>query len=150
MNVTELLRLLQAEHDETAARADSLREQIGQLASVLAEVEARLAEIATSDKVIDGLAPPEPTQAPAGPTTVGQRVVTAFDEHPGRIFRVRDLHEPPGLPVGEPSVDVTRFRLGRLVRQALLDQPGHRRYRKRTSAALRRPESAQPTAATLA
>ncbi|MGW1848269.1 hypothetical protein [Streptomyces sp. NPDC001966] len=32
MNVSELLRLLQTEHDETAARADSLREQIERFA----------------------------------------------------------------------------------------------------------------------
>ncbi|SDS56685.1 hypothetical protein SAMN05216371_0175 [Streptomyces sp. TLI_053] len=39
MNVAELLRLLQAEHGETAARADYLREQIDQLTSALAEAE---------------------------------------------------------------------------------------------------------------
>ncbi|MEU8913138.1 hypothetical protein [Streptomyces nigrescens] len=45
MNVSELLRLLQAEHDETAARADNLREQTEQLTTALAETEARLAEL---------------------------------------------------------------------------------------------------------
>ncbi|MFI5775419.1 type IV toxin-antitoxin system AbiEi family antitoxin domain-containing protein [Streptomyces sp. NPDC051658] len=150
MDVTELLRLLQAEHDETAARADSLREQIDQLTSALAEVEARLAEIVTTGKAIDGLALHEPTQAPAEPATVYQRIVTAFNEHPGRIFRVRDLHELLGLPTDEPSINVTRSRLGRLVRQGLLDQPGRGRYQNRTNAALRGLESAQPTAATLA
>ena len=150
MNVTELLRLLQAEHDETAARADSLREQIDQLTSALAEVEACLAEIVTTGKAIDGLALPEPAQAPAGPATVHRRIATAFNEHPRRILRVRDLHEPLGPPTDEPSINVTRSRLGRLVRQGLLDQPGHGRYQKRTNAALRGLESAQPTAATLA
>jgi hypothetical protein len=36
VNVSELLRLLQAEHHETAARADSLREQIERLTTDLA------------------------------------------------------------------------------------------------------------------
>ncbi|MET9615418.1 hypothetical protein [Kitasatospora indigofera] len=132
MNVTELLRLLQAEHDETAARADGLREQIEQLTSALAEVEARLAEIVTAGKVIDGLALPDRAQVPEEPATVYQRIVAAFNEHPGRIFRVRDLHGLLGLPTDEPSINVTRSRLGRLVRQGLLHQPGRGRYQKRT------------------
>ncbi|MFE7404481.1 hypothetical protein [Streptomyces sp. NPDC057557] len=41
MNVCELLRLLQTEHDETAARADNLRKQIERLTTALAETEAR-------------------------------------------------------------------------------------------------------------
>ncbi|MFF2148646.1 hypothetical protein [Kitasatospora sp. NPDC058190] len=132
MNVTELLRLLQAEHDETTARADGLREQIEQLTRALAEVEARLAEIVTTRKVIDSLAPPDHAQASEEPATVYQRIVTAFNEHPGRVFQVRDLHELLGLPTDEPSINVTRSRLGRLVRQGLLDQPGRGRYQKRT------------------
>ncbi|MEV7960544.1 hypothetical protein, partial [Streptomyces sp. NPDC088141] len=103
MNVTELLRLLQAEHDETVARADHLREQIVQLVGALAEVEARLVEI-TTGKVIDSLTLPdhEPTPAQTTTATVYQRIVTAFNEHPGRVFRVRDLHELLGLPTDEP------------------------------------------------
>lgn len=132
MNVTELLRLLRAEHDETAARAAGLREQIEQLISALAEVEARLAEIDTTRKVIDGLAPPDTNRLTAETATVYQRIVTAFNEHPGRVFRVRDLHELLGLPTDEPSINVTRSRLGRLVRQGLLNQPGRGRYQKRT------------------
>nr|WP_257019655.1 type IV toxin-antitoxin system AbiEi family antitoxin domain-containing protein [Streptomyces sp. TLI_235] len=132
VNVTELLRLLQAEHDETAVRADGLREQIDQLASALAEVEARLAEIVTTGKVIAGLTLPDHKPAPAEAATTYQRIVTAFNEHPGRIFRVRDLHELLGLPTDEPSLNVTRSRLGRLVRQGLLAQPGRGRYQKRT------------------
>lgn len=132
MNVIELLRLLQAEHDETAARADYLRVQIEQLTSALAEVETRLAEIATTGKVIDGLVLPDHEPAPAETATVYQRIVTAFNEHPGRVFQVRDLHELLGLPTDEPSINVTRSRLGRLVRQGLLEQPGRGRYQKRT------------------
>ncbi|MEV8100760.1 hypothetical protein [Kitasatospora sp. NPDC085879] len=132
MNVIELLRLLQAEHDETAARADGLREQIDQLATALTEVEARLAEIVTTCNVIDDLALPDRALAPEEPATTYQRIVTAFNEHPGRVFRVRDLHELLGLPTDEPSLNVTRSRLGRLVRQGLLAQPGRGRYQKRT------------------
>ncbi|MFC6593649.1 type IV toxin-antitoxin system AbiEi family antitoxin domain-containing protein [Kitasatospora paranensis] len=58
--------------------------------------------------------------------------MTAFNQHPGRVFRVRDLHELLGLPAEEPSINVTRSRLGRLVRQGLLGQPGRGRYQKRT------------------
>jgi hypothetical protein len=132
VDVTELLRLLRAEHDETASRADSLREQIEQLTSTLAEVQARLAEIVTTGKVIDSLALPDRAPAPEGSATIYQRIVTAFNEHPGHVFQVRDLHELLGLPTDEPSINVTRSRLGRLVRQGLLDQPGRGRYQKRT------------------
>ncbi|AUY54763.1 hypothetical protein EH183_37635 [Streptomyces sp. CB01881] len=103
-----------------------------QLTSALAEVEARLAEIVTTGKVIDGLALPDHAPAPAETATVYQRIVTAFNEHPGQVFRVRDLHEFLGLPTDEPSINVTRSRPGRLVRQGLLAQPGRGRYQKRT------------------
>ena len=134
MNVSELLRLLQTEHDETSARADSLHEQIERLTTVLAETEARLAELAATRKVIDGLTPPDHATAPAETTTatVYQRIVTTFNEHPGKVFRVRDLHEHLSLPTDEPSINVTRSRLGRLVRQGLLTQPGRGHYQKRT------------------
>jgi hypothetical protein len=132
VNVTELLRLLQAEHDETAARADSLREQIERLTTELVETEACLAELTATRKVIDGLTPPDHEPARAEDATVYQRIVAAFNEYPGRVFRVRDLHELLGLPTDEPSINVTRSRLGRLVRQGLLDQPGRGRYQKRT------------------
>ena len=132
MNVTELLRLLEAEHDETAARADSLREQIERLTTGLVETEARLAELTATRKVIDGLTPPDRESVPAEDATVYQRIVTAFNEHPGQVFRVRDLHELLELPTDEPSINVTRSRLGRLVRQGLLDQPGRGQYQKRT------------------
>ncbi|MFJ1758611.1 hypothetical protein [Kitasatospora sp. NPDC088134] len=132
MNVTELLRLLQAEHDETAARAHSLRKQIDQLTTALAETEARLAEIVTTGKVIDDLVLPDHEPAAAETATVYQRIVTVFNEHPRQVFRVRELHELLGLPTDEPSINVTRSRLGRLVRQGVLDQPGRGRYQKRT------------------
>ncbi|MEV7237252.1 hypothetical protein AB0N06_25810 [Streptomyces sp. NPDC051020] len=126
MNVSELLRLLQTEHDETSARADNLREQIERFAIALAETEARLAELAATRKVIDGLTPADHATAPAETATVYQRIVTTFNEHPGKVFRVRDLHEHLGLPTDEPSINVTRSRLG------LLEQPGRGRYQKRT------------------
>ncbi|NIY69360.1 type IV toxin-antitoxin system AbiEi family antitoxin domain-containing protein [Streptomyces malaysiensis] len=132
MNVSELLRLLQTEHDDTAARADHLREQIERLTTALAETEARLAELTATRKVIDSLTPPDHATAPAETATVYQRIVTTFNEHPRKVFRVRDLHEHLGLPTDEPSINVTRSRLGRLVRQGLLEQPGRGRYQKRT------------------
>ncbi|PAX89929.1 hypothetical protein CLM85_21170, partial [Streptomyces albidoflavus] len=77
---------------------------------------------------------PDHATAPAETTTatVYQRIVTTFNEHPGKVFRVRDLHEHLSLPTDEPSINVTRSRLGRLVRQGLLEQPGRGRYQKRT------------------
>jgi hypothetical protein len=132
VNVSELLGLLQAENDETTARVDDLREQIERLATALAEAESRLAELAATRKVIDGLAPPDCEPAPAETATVYQRIVTVFNEHPEKVFRVRDLHEHLGLPTDEPSINVTRSRLGRLVRQGFLEQPGRGRYQKRT------------------
>ncbi|MFF4573131.1 type IV toxin-antitoxin system AbiEi family antitoxin domain-containing protein [Streptomyces sp. NPDC001410] len=132
MNVSELLRLLQAEHDETAARADQLRGKIEQFTAALTETEARLAELTATRKVIDSLALPDQESAPAATATVYQRIVTAFNEHPDKVFRVRELHEHLGLSTGEPSINVNRSRLGRLVRQGLLEQPGRGQYRKRT------------------
>ncbi|MFJ5927644.1 hypothetical protein ACIQF6_34115 [Kitasatospora sp. NPDC092948] len=132
MNVTEFLRLLQADHNNTAARADHLREQIDQLTSALAEVEARLAEIVTTGKVIGSLIPLDHGQDPAKTATVYQQIVTAFNEHPRQVFRVRELHELLGLPTDKPSVNITRSRLGRLIRQRLLTQPGRGLYQKRT------------------
>ena len=131
MNVSELLRLLQTEHDETTARADNLREQIERLTTALAETEARLTELAATRKVIDGLTPPDHEPASATTDTVYQRIVTAFNEHPEKVFRVHDLHEHLGLPTDEPSINVTRSRLGRLARQGFLT-PGRGRYQKRT------------------
>ncbi|MGM0344919.1 hypothetical protein [Streptomyces sp. Adlamb9] len=50
--------------------------------------------------------------------------MTTFNENPGKVFRVRDPHEYLGLSTDEPSINVTRSRLGRLVRRGLLEQPG--------------------------
>nr|WP_237419079.1 hypothetical protein [Kitasatospora sp. SID7827] len=97
----------QAEHDESAARADHLREQIDQLTSAPAEVEARLAGMVTSGKVIDGLGLLDNEPATAETAPVHQRIVTAFNEDPRQVFRVGEVHE-------------------------LLDQPGRSRYWKRT------------------
>ncbi|MER8003966.1 hypothetical protein [Streptomyces sp. NPDC095613] len=132
MNVSELLRLLQTEHDEITARADNLREQIERLTTALAQTEARLTELAATRKVIDGLTPPDHEPASAKTDTVYQRIVTAFNEHPEKVFRVHDLHEQLGLPTDEPSINVTRSRLGRLARQGFLTQLGRGRYQKRT------------------
>ncbi|MEU3282839.1 hypothetical protein ABZ698_38475, partial [Streptomyces antibioticus] len=49
-----------------------------------------------------------------------------------RRLRARELHELLGMPTDEASVNVTRSRLGRLVRQGFLTQPGRGRYQKRT------------------
>ncbi|MEU8628227.1 hypothetical protein [Streptomyces sp. NPDC048669] len=58
--------------------------------------------------------------------------MTTLNEHPVKVFRARDPREHLGPPIDKPSANVTRSRLGRLVRQGLLEQPRRGRYRKRT------------------
>jgi hypothetical protein len=58
--------------------------------------------------------------------------VNALNQHPNQEFRGRELHELLGMPTDEASVDVTRARLGRLLRQGFLTQPVRGRYQKRT------------------
>ncbi|TXL83470.1 hypothetical protein EW053_37205 [Streptomyces sp. IB2014 016-6] len=104
------------------------------LTTALVETEARPAEHAATRKVIDGPTPPDHATAPAETATgtVYQRIMTAFNDHPGKEFRFRDPHEHLGPPTDEPSANVTHSRLGRLVRQGLLEQPGRSHYQKRT------------------
>lgn len=97
MNVIELLTDLQAQHDKTAARAGELRNQIGHLTATLAETEARLADLATTRKVITELAPVGGDPEPAEPSTAYQAIVSAFNQHPDQAFRARELHELLGM-----------------------------------------------------
>ncbi|MCX5401566.1 hypothetical protein [Streptomyces sp. NBC_00102] len=134
MNITEFLTDLQARHDEAVARADELRSQVEDLTGALAETEARLADLATTRKVIAEMVPTgtggeldPPEQA-----TTYQAIVNAFNQHPDQAFRVRELHELLGMPTDDPAMNVTRSRLGRLTRQGFLTQPGRGRYQKRT------------------
>ncbi|MGW0771423.1 hypothetical protein [Streptomyces sp. NPDC002676] len=131
-DITELLISLQAEHDRAAARADDLRRQIEHLTHALGEAEARLAELATAGKVFAELVPATAAPDPAEQSTAYQAIVNAFNQHPDREFRVRDLHELLGMPTGDPALNVTRSRLGRLTRQGFLTQPGRGLYRKGT------------------
>ncbi|GGX59074.1 hypothetical protein [Streptomyces noursei] len=132
MNVIELLADLQAQHDETTARAGELRDQIAHLTAALAETEARLADLDTTRKVITERAPAGEDPEPPESSTAYQAIVNAFNQHPGQEFRARELHELLGMPTHEASVNITRSRLGRLVRQGFLTQPGRGRYQKRT------------------
>ncbi|MFE5512099.1 hypothetical protein ACFQ9J_16010 [Streptomyces sp. NPDC056529] len=132
MNVTELLAGLQAQHDETTARAGELRDQTQHSTAALAETEARLADLATTAKVVAELAPAGGDPDPPETNTAYQAIVNAFNQHPGQVFRARELHELLGMPTDEASVNITRSRLGRLTRQGFLTQPGRGRYQKRT------------------
>ncbi|MFF4802217.1 hypothetical protein ACFY1U_28080 [Streptomyces sp. NPDC001351] len=58
--------------------------------------------------------------------------MNAFNQHPGPVFRARELHELLDMPTDEASVNITRSRLGRLTRQGFLTQPGRGRYQNRT------------------
>jgi hypothetical protein len=44
----------------------------------------------------------------------------------------RELRALLGMPTGEATGNITRSRLGRLVHQGLLTQPGRGRYQQRT------------------
>ncbi|KQX51026.1 hypothetical protein ASE09_10835 [Streptomyces sp. Root66D1] len=123
---------LQVQHDETTVRASELRDQIAHLTATLAETEARLADLATTTKVITELAPAGGDPDPPETNTAYQAIVSTFNQHPDQVFRARELHELLGLPTDEASVNITRSRLGRLTRQGFLTQPGRGRYQKRT------------------
>ncbi|MFG2919865.1 hypothetical protein ACGF0D_44280, partial [Kitasatospora sp. NPDC048298] len=54
---------------------------------------------------LDKSTPPDHEPAPTETATVYQRIATAFNEHPGQVFQVRDLHELLGLPtVGDQGI----------------------------------------------
>ncbi|MFI1185722.1 hypothetical protein [Streptomyces californicus] len=129
MNVTELLAGLQAQHDETTARASELRDQIQHLTAALAETEARLADLATTAKVIADLAPAGGDPDLPETNTAYQAIVNVFNQHPDQAFRARELHELLNMPTDEASVNIAR---SRLARQGFLTQPGRGRYQKRT------------------
>jgi hypothetical protein len=132
VNISELLADLQDQHDKTTARADELRNKIDHLTAALAETEARLADLATTRKIIAERIPPGTEPDPPETNTAYQAIVNAFNQHPGRAFRARELHELLGMPTDDATVNVTRSRLGRLVRQGFLTQPGRGCYQKRT------------------
>jgi hypothetical protein len=81
MNVIELLADLQAQHDEATARAGELRGQIEHLTATLAETEARLADLATTRKVIAEAAPAGAEPDPPETNTAYQAIVHAFNQH---------------------------------------------------------------------
>ncbi|MFF4352462.1 hypothetical protein [Streptomyces sp. NPDC001530] len=132
MNITELLIDLQARHDEATVQAGELRGQIEHFTTALTESEARLADLATTRKVIVELAPPGTESEPPASNSAYQAIVHAFNQRPDQAFRVRELHELLGLPTDDPNMNVTRSRLGRLTRQGFLTQPGRGRYQKQT------------------
>ncbi|MGW5247624.1 hypothetical protein ACWEQN_27945 [Streptomyces sp. NPDC004129] len=98
------------------------------LTTVLAEVEARLTDLAIPRKVIAEVAPVGTEPDPPETNTAYQAIVNAFNQHPDQAFRARELHELLGMPPDEASVNITRSRLGRLTRQGFLTQPGRGRY----------------------
>ncbi|MFI6893499.1 hypothetical protein ACIBM4_05220 [Streptomyces sp. NPDC050256] len=134
MNVTELLAGLQAQQESATIRAREIQEQIDHLTAALAEAETRLTELDIARKVIAETAPsatePDPPQTET--STAHQAIVNAFNQHPGQAFRARELHELLAMPTDEASVNITRSRLARLLRQGFLTQPGRGRYQKRT------------------
>ncbi|MER6161467.1 hypothetical protein ABT147_39080 [Streptomyces sp. NPDC001868] len=90
MNVHELLRLPQTEHDDTAARADHLREQIERLTTALAE--ARLVKL-TATLLADTRTG---TNGPSGTERCGRAAMSstqnekAFSSYPAPEWRLLD------------------------------------------------------------
>ncbi|WP_327170168.1 hypothetical protein OG471_00880 [Streptomyces sp. NBC_01336] len=134
MNVTQLLADILTRHEAATARAEELQEQIDHLTAALAETGARLTELDIARKVIEQTAPEatEPGPTPTDMSTAYQAIVNAFNQHPDQAFRARELHELLDMPTDEATVNVTRSRLARLLRQGFLTQPGRGRYQKRT------------------
>ncbi|MFJ7023603.1 hypothetical protein ACIQUW_35135, partial [Streptomyces sp. NPDC101117] len=81
MNITDLLVGLEAQHAEATARAGELRNQIEHLTAALAETEVRLADLATTQKVIAELAPAGDEPEPPETSTAYQAIVNAFNQH---------------------------------------------------------------------
>lgn len=132
MNIAELLVDLHTQESEATARADELRHQIAHFTAALTETEARLADLATTRKIITELVPAGTEPDPPESSSAYQAIVDAFNQHPDQAFRARELHELLDMPTDEASVNITRSRLGRLTRQGFLTQPGRGRYQKRT------------------
>lgn len=132
MNVPELQRHLQAEQDQATAHAESLQRQIDNLTTALAKARARLAELHTTRTVIEGITGTDAEPQPAAAPDAYQRLLAHFNDNPAQPFRARELHELLNLPTDEASVNITRNRLSRLVRQGILTQPGRGIYQKRT------------------
>ncbi|MFG2277045.1 hypothetical protein ACGFNY_45755, partial [Streptomyces chartreusis] len=67
MNITELLVDLHIQENAATARADELRHQIAHFTAALAETEVRLADLATTRKIIAELVPtgtePDPPES---------------------------------------------------------------------------------------
>ncbi|WP_406346564.1 hypothetical protein [Streptomyces sp. NBC_00648] len=133
MNVIELLADLQAQHDETTARAGELRDQIEHLTATLARPRPDSRTWPpTTRKVIAERVPPGTEPDPPETNTAYQAIVNVFNQHPGRPFRAREPHESLGMPTDEAAVNITRSRLGRITLQGFLTQPGRGRYQQRT------------------
>lgn len=98
MNISELVSDLQARHDEASVQTGELRDQIEHLT----ETEARLADLASTRKVITELAPAGAESAPPETATAYQAILNAFNQHPDQAFRVRELHELLGMPTNDP------------------------------------------------
>jgi hypothetical protein len=132
VKVADLLKDVQVRHEQAMARADDLRRQIEHLTTALAETERRLAELATARKIVQEITPDGTDPQPDEPASAYQQVLDTFNHHPDQPFRVRELHELLSWPTDDPSLNVTRSRLGRLTRQGFLTQPGRGIYQKRT------------------
>jgi hypothetical protein len=132
VNVDELLRQLQDEQDQATAHAERLQRQIDDLTVGLDQARARIAELHSARKVVADIARPGSEPQPAATPDSYQQLLALFNDRPQQPLRAHELHELLGLPTNEAAVNTTRGRLGRLVRQGVLTQPGRGLYQKRT------------------
>jgi hypothetical protein len=134
MNLQPLLTRLADHEQQVAAGAERLREQIAELADRLREAEAELEHLRITRKTILAL-PDEDTPRPPTPEPPArpdhpdyQRILDAFAtaDHP---LRARDLCE--ALDTGfEPNrIEGMRFKLKRLVKRGILEQPTQGEFR---------------------
>lgn len=98
MDIGELRADLQDQHDKTTARAGELRDPIDHVTAALAETEARLADLATTRKIIAERVPPWTDPDPPETNTAYQAIVNAFNQQelPGPAERPKRSTCSPG------------------------------------------------------
>lgn len=127
MTVTSLLDKLADREQAVRTHADYLRVQLAQLTAQISKLEAELADLATTRKVmlplgIDGH-DPQPRSLPDNP--VYQHILTALADA-DRPVRAKDLCQVLDLGLESKNIEGMRCKLKRLVARGLIaeNEPG--------------------------
>ena len=107
MNDTELLADLQTQHDKTTTQTGQPHHPTEHLSTTQAETQARLADPATTTKVIAEPAPAGTDPDPPETNTAYQAIVNTINQHPNQKLPARELHELLGTPTNRPSTSPT-------------------------------------------